>query len=212
VPFKAWYERTGGFRIGYTLNTVIGQGDTEVTVLQLALAYAALANGGQLWVPQLALRVETAEGKVVAEYPPRLRRRVEVSHHSLELVQRGLYGVVNEAKGTAHGARVAGLSVAGKTGTAQVRKMTRQAASGEWNPTRDHAWFAGYAPADDPRIAVVVLVEHGGKGGYVAAPVAMEIIKAWTELSAPSAPPVAAEDDEPRDEPVPAAAGVDPAR
>jgi penicillin-binding protein 2 len=195
VPSKAWYDQNGGMRPGYALNTVIGQGDTEVTVLQLALAYAALGNGGQLFVPQIVDRVETAEGKVVAQYPPKLRHRVQASARTLELVQRGLYGVVHDAKGTARGARLEGVSMAGKTGTAQVRKLTKQAAKGEWSPTRDHAWFAGYAPARSPKIAVVVLVEHGGKGGLVAAPVAMEIVKAWMELDRPPAagPPRAEE-------------------
>lgn len=182
VPWKAWYERTGGFRIGYTLNTAIGQGDTEVTVLQLALAYAALANGGRLWVPQLVERVETASGKVVAEYPPTLRRRVQVSSRALAMVQRGLWGAVNDPNGTAFKARVDGLEVAGKTGTAQVRKLQKFEDGGDWNPHRDHAWFAGYAPAHAPEIAVVVLVEHGGHGGRVAAPVAMEIFEGWRNL------------------------------
>ncbi len=195
VPWKSWYEKRDGFRIGYTLNTAIGQGDTEVTVLQLALAYAALANGGHLWVPQLVQRIETAGGDVVVEYPPALRRRVDVPEAVLEEVKRGLWGVVNDAKGTAHAVRADGVAVAGKTGTAQVRKLTRQA-DGAWHPFRDHAWFAGYAPADAPEIAVVVLVEHGGKGGHVAAPVAMDIIHEYldrapapAEAPAPEAQP-----------------------
>ena len=193
VPWREWYERAaGGFRIGYTLNTAIGQGDTEVTVLQLALAYAALANGGNLWVPQLVERVETAAGKVVAEYPPRLRRRLEVAGRTLALVRRGLWGVVNDPKGTAFAARPDGITVAGKTGTAQVRKLTRQPDEARgWHPLRDHAWFAAYAPAEDPKIAVVVLVEHGGKGGHVAAPVAMEILRGYFQTVNPMANPAA---------------------
>lgn len=215
VPWKSWYERAGGFRIGYTLNTAIGQGDTEVTVLQLALAYAAIANGGSLWVPQIVERVETASGKIVVEYPPKLRRRVQVSSKALYQVMRGLWGVVNDPKGTAYAARLGDVSVAGKTGTAQVRKLQKQPEK-PWHPYRDHAWFAGYAPAEDPQIAIVVLVEHGGKGGHVAAPIAMEIIRGWFDVVEPAlkpAPPVAGAPAAPPPDdapvaPLPAAAGV----
>jgi penicillin-binding protein 2 len=187
VPWKAWYEKAGGFRIGYTLNTAVGQGDTEVTVLQLALAYAALANGGQVYLPQIVDRVETAEGKVVHEVLPRLRHRVAVSSRALAAVARGLWGTVNDAKGTAHASRLDTIEVAGKTGTAQVRKLQKQPEGKDWHPYRDHAWFAGYAPAHDPQIAVVVLIEHGGKGGGVAAPVAMEIVRGYFEVVVPGA-------------------------
>jgi penicillin-binding protein 2 len=183
VPWKAWYEGRGGYRIGYALNTAIGQGDVTVTVLQLALAYAALANGGDLWVPQIVERVQTASGKVVAEYPPRLRRHIDVSKKSLQAIARGMWGAVNDKKGTAFAARDVDLSVAGKTGTAQVGRLNRNQAEGGWDPERDHAWFAGYAPVQDPKIAFVVLIEHGGHGGRVAAPVAMAIVRGFLGLS-----------------------------
>jgi penicillin-binding protein 2 len=179
VPWKGWYEKSGGFRIGYTLNTAVGQGDTEVTVLQLALAYAALANGGNLYIPQIVDRVETAEGKVVQDYLPRLRHRVQATSHAMAVVAHGMWGTVNDPKGTAYSARLANIEVAGKTGTAQVRKLRPQAGE-EWQ-FRHHAWFAGYAPANAPEIAVVVLIEHGGHGGQVAAPVATEIVKGYFE-------------------------------
>lgn len=204
VPWKSWYEAAGGFRIGYTLNTAIGQGDTEVTVLQLALAYAAVANGGRLWVPQIVDRVETASGKIVAEYPPKLRRLVQVSQRALLPVMRGLWGVVNDAKGTAHSSRLNEIAVAGKTGTAQVRKLQKQPEK-LWHPYRDHAWFAGYAPAEDPQIAIVVLVEHGGKGGHVAAPIAMEIVRGYFEVVEPALRPPRVVDGGPAvDDPPPA--------
>lgn len=177
VPWKEWYRRTGRSGIGHTLNTAIGQGDTEVTVLQLALAYAAVGNGGDLWLPQIVERVEAASGEVIASFPPNLRRRVKASVASLEQVKRGLWGVVNDPRGTARSASHEGLSVAGKTGTAQVRKLGKRGALPY--AQQDHAWFAGFAPADDPEIAIAVLVEHGGHGGAVAAPIAMEIIRGY---------------------------------
>jgi penicillin-binding protein 2 len=178
IPTKAFYASRGGFRPGFALNTAIGQGDTTVTVLQLALAFAALANGGDLFVPQIALRIETAGGKVVADFPPRLRSHVELSPRGLAAVQRGLFSAVNEKKGTAYASRDRNITVAGKTGTAQVGKLYRNIKEVDWDPSQDHAWFAGYAPARNPRIAFVVLIEHGGHGGAVAAPPAMKIVRA----------------------------------
>jgi len=87
--------------------------------------------------------------------------------------------VVNEKKGTAYSTRNTDPVVAGKTGTAQVGKLYRNRDDKGWDPERDHAWFAGYAPANDPKIAFVVLVEHGGKGGRVAAPVAMDVVRGY---------------------------------
>ena len=182
VPWRAAYEKAG-FRIGHTLNTSIGQGDTEVTVLQLALAYAAIANGGQLWVPQFIERIETADGRIVSEPRPELRRRIAATDAALAELRRGMWGVVNDPRGTAFGVRVDGTTLAGKTGTAQVRKLQAQP-DASWHPHRDHAWFAGWAPADEPRVAIVVLVEHGGKGGHVAAPIAAEIATGAAELGA----------------------------
>jgi penicillin-binding protein 2 len=193
VPYRAWYEKMGGFRIGYTLNTSIGQGDTEVTVVQLVMAYAALANGGQLFVPQIVERVETAEGLLVKAYAPILRHVVKATAHALGVVQKGLWGTVNDPKGTAYETRMtqSTIVVAGKTGTAQVGEVANipKGSMHGWDPRNHHAWFAGYAPADDPQIAFVVLVEHGGKGADAAAPVAMEIVRGYFEQIAPEARP-----------------------
>ena len=184
VPSKEWYrERDIQFRIGYTLNTAIGQGNTKVTLLQLAVVYAAIANGGTLYVPQLVERVTEPSGTLIEEFEPRVRRRVAVDREDLTYVIDGLYGVVNDPSGTAYDARVDdGVPVAGKTGTAEVAR--RHARPGEdpsrsWYFNRDHAWFAGFAPAGDPEVAIVVLVEHGGGGGKYAAPVAMQILQEY---------------------------------
>jgi penicillin-binding protein 2 len=196
VPWKAWYEGQGGFRIGYTLNTATGQGDTEVTVVQLAVAYAAIANGGALWVPQIVEKIVASNGRLVKEFPPKLRRQIDVKPASLAAVRDGLWGTVNDLKGTGYASRPEGLgiAVAGKTGTAQVRKLYRGDAAAQSREDRDHAWFAGYAPADVPEISVVVLVEHGGKGGGVAAPIAMEIIRGYEDLKHGIAPQEPADD------------------
>lgn len=183
IPTRSWYERVGRtFRPGYTLNTAIGQGDVKVTLIQLALAYAAIANGGTLYVPQLIERVTAPDGTVVEELEPRVRRRVHVDRSHLALVVDGLYGVVNNPGGTAYDARVVGgVSVAGKTGTAQVSQRARldEDPNRAWYYNRAHAWFAGFAPADDPQVAIVVLVEHGGAGGRQAAPIAINILSEY---------------------------------
>lgn len=186
MPTKAWMtlRNKGQFRLGFGLNAAIGQGATTTTVLQLALAYAALANGGTLYQPQIVRAVETSAGTVVQEFTPRVRRQVELRPENLELVQRALVGGVNEEGGTANRVRVAGVDMAGKTGTAQVshRLARGQEAEKQWYFNREHAWFAGYSPTRAPEVSVVVLVEHGGAGGKHAAPVAFEVIRAYQEL------------------------------
>jgi penicillin-binding protein 2 len=183
IPSRQWYEqRKEQWRLGYTLNTAIGQGDTRVTAIQLAMAYAAIANGGTLYVPQLVETVSSPDGTIVETFPPRVRRRVQVDREHLAFVIDALHGVVNDAQGTAYDARVAGgVKVAGKTGTAQVSQMARH----DVDPNlfsyfnRAHAWFAGFAPADDPEVAIVVLVEHGGSAARNAAPIAIQVLQEY---------------------------------
>lgn len=187
MPTKAWYaQHYRQFRLGFTLNASIGQGATTVNPLQLALAYAAIANGGTLYEPQLVRAVETADGMIVQDFSPRVRRRVSARPEDLAFVRRALWGVVNDDAGTAYKERLPGIDVAGKTGTAQVSH--RGVRGGDdtriWFFNRDHAWFAAYAPAAAPEIALVVLIEHGGAGGTHAAPVVFEVVQAYERLKA----------------------------
>ncbi|AUX21646.1 penicillin-binding protein 2 [Sorangium cellulosum] len=186
MPTKAWMtlRNKGQYRLGFGLNAAIGQGATTVTVLQLALAYAALANGGTLYQPQIVRAVETSAGTVVQEFTPRVRRQIDIRPENLTLVHRAMVAGVNEAGGTAFKARLAGVEMAGKTGTAQVSHRLTRGVEAErvWYFNREHAWFAGYAPTRSPEVAVVVLVEHGGAGGKHAAPVAFEVVRAYQEL------------------------------
>ena len=180
---REWYEEHyGQFRIGYTLNTAIGQGNTRVTVLQLALAYAAIANGGSLYVPQVVQNVRSPDGSLSETFQPRLKRDVGVAPEHLDLMRRALIDVVEDESGTAYRARNKdGVRVAGKTGTAQVvsRKGRSEESSSAWYLDRSHGWFAGFAPADDPQVAFAVLVEHGGSGGASAAPIAMSVMQQY---------------------------------
>jgi penicillin-binding protein 2 len=179
IPTVDFYNKRGGFQKGMVLNSAIGQGDIKVTVLQVAMAYAAIANGGKLWEPQLVERIITPSGKVVQEFPPRLKHALSASPEALQRIRASLYDAVNHPKGTSYAARVPGLDIAGKTGTAQVHnnRHTRDLVEGDENA--DHAWFASFAPSKKPEIAVVVLIEHGGFGAKAATPVAMEIYKGY---------------------------------
>ena len=182
IPTRAWYEARGAWQGGIALNTAIGQGDTKSTLMQLATAYAAIANGGTLYVPQIVERISAPDGTVLEELEPRVRRRVHVQPEHLAYVIDGLYGVVNDQSGTAYSARVdGGVPIAGKTGTAQLSQRARH----DVDPdralyfNRAHAWFAGFAPVEEPELAIVVLVEHGGAGGRTAAPIATQILQEY---------------------------------
>lgn len=155
-------------RLMTTLQTSIGGGAVRVTVLQLAMAYAALANGGRLYAPQLVLRVGDRDGGPDRE--PVLVRRVAVWPATLDVIRQGMWRVVNEEGGTAFAGAHGSVPMAGKTGTAPVPGA---ASNGD---SITHAWFAGWAPWDRPEIAVVVMIESGGVGGKVAAPVARAIV------------------------------------
>jgi penicillin-binding protein 2 len=188
MPTRGWYTRRykEAFRGGFTVLSAIGQGATTVTVLQLALAYAALANGGTVYQPQVVRSIETSDGTVVQEFPPRVRRMVEIDAARLSLVKDALRGVVVDRHGTAYAERIEGVDIAGKTGTAQVSHVTPRGVDPDrvWYFNRDHAWFAGYAPSGSPEIAIIVLVEHGGGGGKNAVPVAMRVVRDWQKLKA----------------------------
>lgn len=183
IPTRAWYEKHGQkFRVGFAFNAAIGQGDTRVTLLQTAVAYAALANGGLLYIPQLIEEIRTPGGGLIKRFRPLLRRRVKASAEILSQIREGLWGVVNDEKGTAYEARdPEGITVSGKTGTAQIshgKEGGKDAGLADYFQ-RDNAWFAGIAPAEDPELAVIVLVEHGGGGAKYAAPIAVEVLNAY---------------------------------
>jgi penicillin-binding protein 2 len=148
------------------------------------MAYAALANGGTLYQPQVVRAVETSDGTVVQEFPPRIRRQVDLAPDSLRRVTEALFDVVNDPNGTAFAARDPSLEVAGKTGTAQTGYVTKKDDEPKmaWFLSQNHAWFSAIAPARSPEIVVTVLVEHGGSGPEVAVPVGMQIVHEYERL------------------------------
>jgi len=162
---ESWYP-------GDTVITGIGQGMILVTPLQIVTMVAAIANGGTLHRPWMVKRVESWGGEVVAAYGPEPVRKVNLKPEVLELLRQGMLRVVDE--GTGRAARVRGVQVAGKTGTAQVVRKE----AGISGQTKDHGWFVAFAPYTDPEIAIVVIAEHAGFGGVAAAPVARAVLEA----------------------------------
>jgi len=185
MPDEAWHEShiAGGYHHGMSLNLAIGQGDVNVTPMQQLVLYGALATG-VVWKPQVVLRVEDARGEVVSEFAPEERGRLPVKPETRKAVLSGLLAAVNQPFGTAYGSRLKEFVMAGKTGTAQVVKLgaKRLKAAQVSYAERDHAWFAAFAPADDPEIVVVVLNEHSGFGASNAAPTAAAVVRKWLEL------------------------------
>lgn len=188
VPTRSWYalRYKGQFRIGFTLNSAIGQGATTVTPLQLALAYAAIGNGGTVYMPQAVRAIEASDGAVLQDFPPRVRQRARVEPQNLQRITEALFAVVNEEHGTAYPVRDPALDIAGKTGTAQTGYVAtgKDSAKTAWFLAKDHAWFASFAPYKSPEVAVVVLAEHGGSGPTIAAPIAIQVVREYTRLQA----------------------------
>lgn len=192
IPTREWKLKATGipWQKGETLSIAIGQGFDQVTPLQAAMAYAALVNGGTLWTPKLVTRIEAADDGDSDVVKPKVRRKIPVRKETLELVKRGLTGVVNEGRGTAHGIALKGVALGGKTGTAQVVRMgenvNRKAHQKSLAESeRDHAWFVGYGPVEKPEIVVAVIVEHGGHGSSGAAPLAQKVMRKYLEKTHP---------------------------
>ena len=173
LPTADWIRRhRGNWSPGDTANISIGQDPLKVTPLQLAVAVAAVANGGKVLWPQLVQHI-AGEHELTVGIPavqPRLRDELPLSKHVLDVVRQAMVADVEDAEGSGRDAFVPGFRVCGKTGTAEVWKGER----------KDHhdVWFASYAPYEDPRYAVVVMIEHGGSGGKTAAPIAGKIYRA----------------------------------
>jgi len=187
IPDPAWKLATyhEGWGTGDTVNLAIGQGYLLVTPLQVARMMAAVANGGTLYRPYLVDRFVDSAGNAEPVTSPQAAGRLPISQEHLTSIQEALYGVTTASFGTAtHRFQGLGIPVAGKTGTAEP-------ANKEDLP---HAWFAGYFPADDPHIAMVVLVENAGEGSTIAAPMFRQIIERYyglpiTPLPTPAAVP-----------------------
>ena len=178
VPDMAWKQRRYGkaWIVGETLNTAIGQGYLIANPLQLAVMTARLASGRAV-VPRL---LAPADGAA----PPQFES-LGIPEEHLTIVRQGMYDVINAGIGTARGARspIDGVHFAGKTGTAQVRRITmaerktgvKRNEALPWKQ-RDHALFVAFAPTEEPRYAISIIIEHGIAGGRYAAPIARDVL------------------------------------
>lgn len=159
-----------------TISVAIGQGPLMITPLQMAVAQAFIATNGRRITPHLRLEGDSTTRARRDEPGSRV-----ISHRSLEIVRRAEWGVVNEW-GTGTRAQIKGRDVCGKTGTAQVYAASAGVKDEDLPPEmRDHAWFVGFAPKDDPRVAFAVIVEHGGHGGVAAAPIVKRVLEKFFE-------------------------------
>jgi penicillin-binding protein 2 len=188
IPTPEWKERTRGqpWYAGETISVAIGQGPLNVTPLQMARMAATLANGGRAVTPHLAHRGEVREQAAAS----RRRNETGFSTQTMSALRRAMVGVVQ--RGTGGRAAVKGIEVAGKTGTAQFSSRSAGIDADDLPyAIRDHAWFVGFAPAQNPRIAFAVFVEHGGHGGTTAAPVARSVMERFfAEDEPPVVPPL----------------------
>jgi len=184
APTKQWKEkyRHAKWQDGETLSVAIGQGFNLVTPLQMCSMTATLANGGKLYRPQLIEQIIDPDGKIIETFSPELVSEITGLDQYFNLIQNGMEEVVHGKHGTARSVAIEGLRIAGKTGTAQVVRIAQyRNLKDEDIPYkfRDHAWFTAYAPAEDPEIAVTVLVEHGLHGGSGAGPIARAVLNQY---------------------------------
>ncbi|MDA8402021.1 MAG: penicillin-binding protein 2 [Deltaproteobacteria bacterium] len=171
-----WYK-------GSTLSAIIGQSYDLVSPIQLLMAYSAIANGGNLYRPFLLKKIVSWNGKILKEMKPKFVRRINIKQKYLNAVKKGLCEVVSKDYGTAINARIKGIKFCGKTGTAQIISKTYSIYDIKYIPRkyRDNAWFVGFAPLDDPKIAVVVLDMHARFLGANAAVIAKKIVEKYLE-------------------------------
>ncbi|MFT6069653.1 MAG: penicillin-binding protein 2 [Bacteriovoracaceae bacterium] len=191
IPTKEWKKKRNGedWQKGETLSCAIGQSFVLVTPLQLAMAYGAIANGGILYRPHLIKEIFNNNGDILEKIPPEIVSKATFKKENLDAVRRGLYEVVNVQGGTAWWYRGRGIRMAGKTGTSQVISMTKDELFSKCEEMpyrqRHHGLFAAFAPYEDPKVAVAVIVEHGCHGSSAAAPVARDIITTFMKKYEP---------------------------
>lgn len=168
TPTLAYFHRKYGYSDwvnGMVINLAIGQGEISVTPLELACFFSGLVNNGVIYKPQIKKEIKDRK----ETFKPEIWRKLPFSLSTLKILKEAMIGAVNNPGGTGFFARSERFIIGGKTGTAQ-------------NPHgEDHAWFIGFAPAENPKILVCVIVENAGHGGLVAAPVAKRIIEKYLE-------------------------------
>jgi penicillin-binding protein 2 len=191
IPTTEWKRTTRNepWYPGENLSAAIGQGYVTVTPIQLANLIAAVSVSGKRFKPELIKALRNRSTGELTEFNPVPLKSVNVSPKSFSAIREALAGVVTDPEGTGHAARSDIVSIAGKTGTAQVIALSR-GPKNEDQPKefQDHAWFVAFAPVENPKIAICVLVEHGGHGGGAAAPLAKKVIEEYMKHDRSSNP------------------------
>ncbi len=188
LPTVQWFEkkfRTSKIPQGYLANFGIGQGEIAVTPLQMAVYTAALANWGIRYQPHIVKAIHNNLTNKI-EQVAYDSIKIPIPKKYFDIVREGMYEVVNRPGGTAQNAALPGIKVCGKTGTAQ-------------NVGRDHSWFVCFAPMEKPKIAVVVMIENGGFGSAIAAPIAKKFLWKFFKLDKLYAPKTDSSRTVPRD-------------
>lgn len=191
IPTEDWKQKRLNqiWNAGETLSVAIGQGFVITTTIQLANLYAAIANGGTLYRPYVVSAIESADGKPAQVFQPQVIDNFRLKSKTFDLVKQGLWSVVNTPHGTGFGQRLPGMDMVGKTGTAQVIRLSAdkiyQKCENMRYRYRHHGLFAAFAPVEDPVIAVAVIGEHSCHGASGAAPIARAVIKTYLEKTFP---------------------------
>ena len=189
VPTSKWkrLNYAESWTTGDTYNMAIGQGYVLATPLQVVNATAAVANGGILYRPQIVYQIVDAQGHLVRAFQPQIIRKLPVRQEFLQVVRYGMYRAVYGPRGTARPVALPGITIAGKTGTAEFAADL----DGDGRIDRDeegnlptHAWFTAFAPYEDPEVAIVVFVFGGGEGSATAVPIAREVLATYFNVPA----------------------------
>ena len=191
IPTKEWKRKKNGepWIQGETLSCAIGQSFVLTTPLQLAMSYAAIANGGKLYRPKILKEIFLNSGTTLRKENPTLIRAINISQNTLKIVKKALWEAVNTNKGTAWWYRGNGIDMAGKTGTSQVISFSSYQlfSKCEERPYkyRHHGLFSAIVPYESPKISISVIVEHGCHGSSSAAPIAKEIAQVYMKKYLP---------------------------
>src|SRR5271157_2841356 len=173
VPSTAWKLKTYGEKWyeGETVSVSIGQGAVWLTPMQLQQLSSFIANEGVTFKPRIVNKIVSPQGKELKVFEPVMLTNAKLNKQAVTVVKEGMKGVVNEPRGTAYASRLASVSISGKTGTAQSASL----GTGKG----DHAWFVAFAPSDDPVLSMAILVEFGGHGASISAPIAKIVTESY---------------------------------
>jgi penicillin-binding protein 2 len=192
IPTKEWKKKRYGqeWQAGETLSCAIGQSYVLASTIQMAVSYAAIANGGKIYRPYVVKDIYDSQGELVKTFTPELLSSIDMKNQkTLKFVREGLFQVVNNPKGTAFARRGQGILMAGKTGTSQVKSASADKVYQKCElmdyESRHHGLFVGFAPYDNPKIAAAAIIEHGCHGSSAATPVVEAVMTQYMKKYQP---------------------------